>query len=96
MVINMNKKPPKVNILRSTNDDFIGAYPTEVPCEFPPKHPAEDLFLRGSVASASDCTGIAVVQPEEYDAARSLADLCDFPITAADGTVAGNDTEETH
>ncbi len=87
----MKKNIPKVNILRSSNDDFIGAYPTEVPCEFPPKHPAEDMFLRGSVASANDCTGIAVVQPEDGDAAESLANLCDFPITAVDGSVAGDE-----
>lgn len=82
---------PKVKILRSANDSFIGAYPDTEKRDFPTKYPCEDMFLRGSVASASDCTGIAVVQPEDGDAAESLAKLCDFPITAVDGSVAGDE-----
>ena len=87
----MKKNVPKVNILRTSNDNFMGAYPDVTNCELPPKYPAEDMFLRGSVASANDCTGIAVVQPEDGDAAESLASLCDFPITAVDGGVAGDE-----
>ena len=87
----MKKNTPKVSILRTSNDDFMGAYPDVTSREFPSKYPAEDMFLRGSVASASDCTGIAVVQPEDGDAAESLAALCDFPITAVDGSVAGDE-----
>ncbi len=87
----MKKNVPKVNILRTSNDDFMGAYPDVNKRELPPKYPAEDMFLRGSVASATDCTGIAVVQPEDGEEAESLANLCDFPISAADGSVAGDE-----
>ena len=86
----MKRNAPKVKVLRSANDDFIGAYP-DTDAKFPSKYPCEDMFLRGSVASANDCTGIAVVQPEDGDAAESLAELCDFPVSAADGSVAGDE-----
>jgi len=69
------QKHPKAKILRSENSDFIGAYPLADPAEFPSKYPCEDMFLHGSVASAQDCTGIAVVQPETKEAADELEDI---------------------
>lgn len=86
----MNKKDtPKAKILRGTDGSFLGAYPYPAPDEytFPSKHPIETEPLHASVASASDFTGIAVVQPETESEAQSLADIGDFPVTAADGTV---------
>ena len=80
----MDRKTPKVKILRSSSSEFLGAYPTE-PYEFPSKYPCEDEFLRGSVASAQDCTGIAVVQPETDEEADSLRTVRDIPITSAEG-----------
>lgn len=81
----MNNKHPEVRILRSTQDKFLGAYPLPFPYEFPSKYPCEDQFLRGSVASANDCTGIAVVQPETDEEADSLMSIRDVPITSVDG-----------
>lgn len=80
----MKKNVPKVKILRSVSDDFLGAYPPK-PLEFPSKYPCEDAFLHGSVASASDCTGIAVVQPETDEEAESLMSIRDVPITSVEG-----------
>ncbi len=79
-------KTPKVKILKSSNEDFIGAYPTDrPPYEFPSKYPCEDAFLHGSVASANDCTGIAVVPPETDAEAESLMRIRDIPVTSVDG-----------
>ena len=65
---------PKAKILRSENSDFIGAYPLDEK-KFPSKYPCEDMFLHGSVASAQDCTGIAVIQPETPEEAKALEDI---------------------
>ncbi len=72
---------PKAKILRSANSDFIGAYPIDVKKEFPSKYPCEDMFLHGSVASACDCTGIAVVQPRTPEEAAALEDIAGTSIT---------------
>ncbi len=80
----MKKNVPKVKILRSVSDDFLGAYPAQ-PLDFPSKYPCEDAFLHGSVASATDCTGIAVVQPETDEEAESLMSIRDVPITSVEG-----------
>ena len=80
------EKKPKVNILKSSQNNFIGAYPTDLPpYDFPSKYPCEDAFLKGSVASASDCTGIAVVPPETDTEAESLMDIKDVPVTSVEG-----------
>lgn len=85
----MQKETPKAKVTRSSNGDFIGAYPYPFPKEydFPGKHPIETEPLRVSAASASEYTGIAVVQPSTEEEAQSLADVGNFPVTAADGTV---------
>lgn len=70
------QETPKAKILRGSKSDFIGAYPLCDPAEFPSKYPCEDMFLHGSVASANDCTGIAVVQPDTEQAADELEDIC--------------------
>ena len=71
---------PKAKILRGTNSDFIGAYPIDEK-KFPTKYPCEDMFLHGSVASAQDCTGIAVVQPETAEEAKALEDIAGTSIS---------------
>ena len=76
---------PKVTVLRSTDDSFLGAYPFPDPAEFPSKYPCEDAFLHGSVASATDCTGIAVVTPETDEEAESLMRIKDVPVTSIEG-----------
>lgn len=81
----MENKHPKVKILRSSEGRFIGAYPPIEPYEMPSKYPCEDMFLHGSVASASDCTGIAVTIPQTKEEAESLMDIRDVPVTSADG-----------
>ncbi len=81
----MKKNVPKVKILKSTNDHFIGAYPPPEPFEFPTKYPCEDAFLHGSVASATDCTGIAVTIPETDEEAESLMSIRDVPVTSREG-----------
>ena len=97
----MNPKQPIVKILRSGSDPFIGAYP--VPGDLPEKYPAEvaeaheraleDSFLRGSVESANDCTGITVTIPETSEEAKSLSDLRGVNITARDGAAVPSDDE---
>lgn len=81
---NSNDKP-KVRVLRSATDSFLGAYPFPTGAEFPSKYPCEDAFLHGSVASATDCTGIAVVTPETEEEAESLMAIKDVPVTSVDG-----------
>ena len=81
----MKKNPPEVRILRSDDSNFIGAYPLPFPYEMPSKYPCEDAFLHGSVASANDCTGIAVVNPRTDEEAESLSDIRDIPITSVEG-----------
>lgn len=81
----MNNKTPKARILRAQDENFIGAYPFPFDAQFPAKYPCEDMFLHGSVASASDCTGIAVVQPYTDEEADSLRDISDVPITSVEG-----------
>lgn len=81
----MKKNPPEVKVLRSSDGHFIGAYPLPFPDEFPSKYPCEDAFLHGSVASATDCTGIAVVTPQTDMEAESLMDIRDIPVTSAEG-----------
>ncbi len=81
---NSNDKP-KTRILRSENDSFLGAYPFPTEAKFPSKYPCEDAFLHGSVASATDCTGIAVVTPETDEEAKSLMAIKDVPVTSVDG-----------
>ena len=76
---------PKVTVLRSTDDSFLGAYPFPDPAEFPSKYPCEDAFLHGSVVSATDCTGIAVVPPETDEEAESLMAIKDVPVTSIEG-----------
>ncbi len=78
-------KTPKVTVLRSADDSFLGAYPFPDPAEFPSKYPCEDAFLHGSVASATDCTGIAVVPPETDENAESLMSIKDVPVTSIEG-----------
>jgi len=68
------KNVPKAKILRSETGAFIGAYPIDER-KFPTKYPCEDMFLHSSVASAQDCTGIAVVQPETQEAADELENI---------------------
>ncbi|MBQ2765698.1 MAG: hypothetical protein IJF48_01760 [Clostridia bacterium] len=80
-----NTQTPKAKVLRSAEGDFLGAYPFPDPAEFPSKYPCEDAFLHGSVASATDCTGIAVVQPETDEEAESLMNIKDIPITSVEG-----------
>ena len=75
----------KVTVLRSKSDAFLGAYPIPETDEFPSKYQCEDAFLHGSVASASDCTGIAVIPPETDEAAESLMDIKDVPVTSVEG-----------
>ena len=80
------EKKPKVSILKSSTGNFLGAYPTDFPpYEFPSKYPCEDAFLHGSVASASDCTGICVVPPETDEEAESLMAVKDVPVTSVEG-----------
>lgn len=81
----MKKNVPNLTILRSSNDKFLGVYPPPEPREFPSKYPCEDAFLHGSVASASDCTGIAVTIPETDEEAESLMNIRDVPVTSRDG-----------
>ncbi len=89
----MEKETPKVKILRSSEGHFLGAYPFQFPYEvpskrpyeMPSKYPCEDMFLHGSVASANDCTGIAVTIPQNKEEAESLMDIRDVPVTSADG-----------
>ena len=81
----MEKENPKVKILRSSEGHFLGAYPFQFPYQMPSKYPCEDMFLRGSVASANDCTGIAVTIPQNEEEAESLMDIRDVPVTSADG-----------
>ena len=79
------KNTPKVTVLRSAEDSFLGAYPFPDHAEFPSKYPCEDAFLHGSVASAADCTGIAVVPPETDEEAESLMAIKDVPVTSVEG-----------
>ena len=81
----MDKKVPIVKILRTSTGDFLGAYPPPEPREFPSKYPCEDMFLHGSVASANDCTGIAVTLPETDEEASSLMSIADIPVTSREG-----------
>lgn len=81
----METKHPRVKILRSSDGRVIGAYPLKEPYVMPSKYPCEDIFLRGSVASASDCTGITVTIPQTDLEAESLMDIRDIPVTSADG-----------
>lgn len=81
----MKKDPPKVKILKSSQDSFLGVYPPPEPYEFPSKYPCEDAFLHGSVASATDCTGIAVITPETDEEADSLMSIKDVPVTSVEG-----------
>ncbi len=81
----MKDNTPKVRILRAQDENFIGAYPFPFDAQFPQKYPCEDMFLHGSVASASDCTGIAVVQPYTDEEADSLRAIRDVPITSVEG-----------
>ena len=39
------------------------------------EHPSAYAFLSGQVASANDCTGIAVTPPTDEEAAESIAEL---------------------
>ena len=80
----MDKNRPIVKVLRSSKDDFIGLYPNDG-CEFPSKYPCEDALLHGSVASATDCTGIAVTPPETDEEAESLMYIKDVPVTSVNG-----------
>ena len=81
----MKDNTPKVRVLRSQDENFIGAYPFPFDAQFPAKYPCEDMFLHGSVASATDCTGIAVVQPYTDEEAESLRDIKHVPITSVEG-----------
>ncbi|MBR5539264.1 MAG: hypothetical protein IKU61_05135 [Clostridia bacterium] len=81
----MKKENPKVRILRSSEGHFLGAYPFQFPYQMPSKYPCEDAFLHGSVASANDCTGIAVTIPQTEEEAESLMDIRDVPVTSVDG-----------
>ncbi len=81
----MKDNTPKLQIKRAQDENFIGAYPFPFDAQFPAKYPCEDAFLHGSVASASDCTGIAVVQPETDEEAESLRNIKNVPITSVKG-----------
>ena len=74
-----------MHILRSGTDSFLGVYPFPDPAEFPSKYPCEDAFLHTPVASATECTGIAVVPPETDEAADSLSNIYDVPVTSVEG-----------
>ncbi|MBQ8510580.1 MAG: hypothetical protein IJ493_11805 [Clostridia bacterium] len=66
-----NKKParPVVSILRSARDEYLS------PLVNPEEYPATDAFLTSRVASANDCTGIAVTVPTDEETAADVADL---------------------
>lgn len=81
----MKDNTPKLEIKRTQDGDFLGTYRFPLDKKFPAKYPCEDAFLHGSVASASDCTGIAVVQPETDEEAESLRDIKNVPITSVEG-----------
>ena len=73
----MPKKKPVVTILRSATSDFVGAYPEEFN-EYN-VHPSENVYLKSSVASANDCTGIAVTIPKNESEAASLDEIRSHP-----------------
>jgi len=75
----MNKKKPIVKILRSSKDEFLGAYP--ISKDAPAKLPDGESYLVNSVASAQDCTGIAVTAPLTDEAQQSLHELRNYPIS---------------
>ena len=72
----MNIKKPVVEPKYTESGSYIGAYPnTELDYEFPGRYPLEDAFLYGSVASANDCTGVAVVMPETEEEGKSISEI---------------------
>ena len=74
----MKNKKPIVHPIYTKNGSFIGAYPkSEDEYELPGKYPLEEVFLHGSVASANDCTGVAVVMPETEEEGKSISSLHD-------------------
>ena len=76
MVLFMKNKRPLVKPRYTENGSYIGAYPSEIDnYELPTKFPLEDVFLHGSVASANDCTGVAVVMPETEEEGESIAQI---------------------
>lgn len=82
----MKNKKPLVKPRYTENGAFIGAYPTDIDnYELPGKYPIEDVFLHGSVASANDCTGVAVVMPETEEEGESIAQIRKgIPVTYTD------------
>lgn len=75
-----NKKPI-VSILRSSNDDYLSPLINPDAAEL-----SGDAFLTNPVASACDCTGIAVTVPMDAYEARSVANLAHIPVTALEET----------
>ncbi len=67
----------RISILRAGNGDFIAAEPASG------GHPSEDAFLTNSVASAGDCTGIAVTPPLDEAQTEALQDIAAHPADPA-------------
>ncbi len=72
----MAAKKPIVKILRSSKDEFLGAYPVDCPPAFLENNGA---YLIDSVASAQDCTGIAVTIPRDEAEEHSLKEIREHP-----------------
>lgn len=73
----MNPKKPVIKILRSSKDEFLGAYP--YPERAPELLPDDSSYFVNSVASAQDCTGIAVTIPKDEAEAASLDEIRSHP-----------------
>ena len=64
----------KAKILRNNNGPFIGTVAEN--------ETADPIFQVSSVASANDCTGIAVTVPNDEAEARSVAHLAAVNVTS--------------
>lgn len=70
-------KKPNVRALRASDDSFIETVESDNKANAP-----DPLFQVSSVASANDCTGIAVTVPNDEFEANSVAHIAAINVTS--------------